>query len=199
MSGIRVRWKRVRRNFYEFARFLICWNVVVKEPNLKEIEEIRRTGLRPGVVACLLKDKQVLMTYVSEFSLWQLPQGGIEVDETVKGALVNTVQEELGADIAHHLDLNMEIIGEDRMEFPDSGGKKFESKGGLVLMIGKHYYVVAAKSHGGEFDLKKSEVSIARWVNYEEGVELAKKIYQKGKRRVTETVLKLLQSGNFIA
>lgn len=171
---------------------------MVQEPNLRELEEIRRQGFRPGVVVCLVKDHKLLMTYIGEFALWQIPQGGIEVDETLKGGLVSTITEELGEDIAQHIDLNTELIGEDRMEFPDSGGKKFESKGGLVLMKGKHYYITVAKLHGGEIDLLKSEISIGRWVNFSEGMDLCTKIYQKGKKRVTETVLKLLKEKEFI-
>lgn len=172
---------------------------MVKEPNLGELEAIRREGFRPGVIACLIKDKKVLITYVTEFSLWQIPQGGVQVDQTLPGALLETIKDELGSDVAHHIDVNMELVGEDRMEFPDSGGKKFESRGGLVLMKGKHYYIVAAKAHGGEFDLRKSEVNIARWVNFAEGIELKDQIYQKGKRRVTEAALKLIKEKGYIS
>lgn len=159
------------------------------EPDNKKLDELRKEGFRPGVVACILHNKKLLFLYKVDHKLWQLPQGGIEVTETYKDSLLRNMKEELGDDFANKLDIqNATVFEEDRMEFKP--GKHIVeplelADGSQVDMLGKHYFFCAVSAQDTNLNINETQFDQSFWVTFREGYFLADKMYQKGKRRVT--------------
>ena len=53
------------------------------KPSLQKIDQIRQEGFRPEVVGCFVCDQKMLFVYYKKHNLWQLPQGGINNQETI--------------------------------------------------------------------------------------------------------------------
>ncbi len=173
----------------------------MREPSLAELDKIRREGYRPGVVVCLINQEKLLMAYSVEHGLWQIPQGGIMGGESLMTALVRTVEEELGEEVASGVNLSLEIVGVDRVEFPPNKteGKSIMTETGEELsMKGKHYFLAKSECLVTEFDMSKCVYGVVRWVGYKEALELASQIYQRGKRRMTETAIERLKEAKAI-
>ncbi len=41
----------------------------MKLPNLEEIDAVRKTGLRPGIVGCFLHNKKILFIFKEKYNL----------------------------------------------------------------------------------------------------------------------------------
>jgi len=169
----------------------------MKEPTAEQLNKIRKQGYRPGVVACILCAEKLLIFYKNNHKIWQLPQGGIDNEETYKEALQRMVKNKLGASLLDNLDFNnIHIIEFNKMEFKPG---KYEvkslvdSSGKEIQMLGKYYffYIINAKS----LDVKIEETQFDQyfWVSFREAYFLTGKMYQKGKKRITQKAINKLQ------
>ena len=168
----------------------------MKLPSLEEIDTIRKTGLRPGVVGCFLHDKKILFLFKEEYNLWQLPQGGIDNQESIEQAIVREMNEELGNDFAASLKVNS-LIGDNLVNFPAHNKNSRELKtdaGNNIFMEGKKYFFIAIDTDISDLDINKTEFDDYRWLDYEEAIELTSTIYQRGKQRVTLDAINKLHS-----
>lgn len=169
---------------------------------LEEIDKIRRKGFRPQVVGCFLNSGRLLLVYKKEHDLWQLPQGGIDNRETMKEALVREMKEELGEKFINANNQNISLISEAKVEFPANKQdvRNLQTDDGeTIMMKGKKYFFLKAIVAELNIDIGETEFDDYVWVSYEEGMALAKKIYQKGKKRVTIKVLKRLRELGLIS
>lgn len=169
--------------------------------SLKDIDNIRNQGFRPQVVGCFLNDKKILLLLKKEYDLWQLPQGGIDNKETIKRAVVREMTEELGGDFVNSCKKTTTVIGEDQIEFPPSTQNTRELKndqGKKIFMAGKKYFFVAVEAAESNIDLDKTEFDDYKWLSYNEAIELADQIYQRGKRRITINALGLLKKADLL-
>ena len=168
----------------------------MQEPTLEQLEKIRETGFRPGVVACILNTKKLLMFYKKEHKLWQLPQGGINSGESPLDALKREIIEELGNTILSGLDFsNVPYLLNDRMEFKPgrhSIGTVETITGKEITMVGKEYFFYSIQSGTSEVVISETQFDEYFWVSYKEGYFLADRMYQKGKKRITQKVLNKL-------
>lgn len=164
--------------------------------NLEKLDNFRKEGFRPGVVACVVHDKNILMLFKKEYKLWMFPQGRVENKQEPSEALKKVVEEELGKDFASKIDYKKtQFVMEDKIEFKPGKHKMDELKtddGSEVNMIGKVYFFAVLKSEDKELDIEKTVFDEHFWMSYREADFLAQKIYQQGKKRVTTKVLKAL-------
>ena len=116
----------------------------MEKPTLEQLNEIRKEGFRPGVVACIIHNKKILLFFKKEYQLWMLPQGGINNKEEPGKALERTLIEELGVNFTKQLDFEkVAYLDSDRMEFmpgKHSVGNLEDDGGNPIEMLGKEYY-----------------------------------------------------------
>ena len=172
----------------------------MKLPNLNAIDEIRKSGFRPGVVGCFLNNKKVLFLFKKEYDLWQLPQGGIDNEESIEEATIREMTEELGEEFVASMEINS-LFGGNEIEFPPKTQNTRTLKtdaGEEIFMKGKNYFYIAINAKITELDIVKTEFDDCRWLDYGEAMELAETIYQRGKKRVTIDILKKLHSADLL-
>lgn len=167
-------------------------------PSLSDIDDIRASGFRPVVVGCILHGGKILFVYKQKYSLWQLPQGGIDNGETMEQAAMREMAEELGTDFAASLKMDM-LVGQNQVEFPTSkqGTRSLKTDDGeSVFMLGKKYFFVAIAADTESLAIDQTEFDDRRWLNHEHALGLAGKIYQKSKQHITiDALTKLRESG----
>lgn len=164
-------------------------------PSLEEIDSIRKNGYRPQVVGCFLKDREILFLFKKEHELWQLPQGGIDNNETAEEAILREMKEELGSEFIEGAEVDS-VIERSVIDFPKNSENLRELKtddGVEMVMKGKEYFFMAVNAKKKELDIKKTEFDEYEWVDYDKALEVCEMIYQKGKRRITENVLAKLR------
>lgn len=168
---------------------------------LELIDNIRKSGLRPQVVACLTNNKRLLLVYKKKHDLWQIPQGGINNKEKVHDAIYREIAEELGNTFNKESLSNPIAICEAQMSFKPSPNNKRDLKtdnGQDIDMIGKKYFFFALESQIEKVDINKTEFDSYKWVSYREGLDIANAIYQVGKRRITIKAIETLKERGFI-
>ena len=166
----------------------------MKTPTLSEINAVRRKGLRPQVVGCILHDKKLLFVYKAEHKLWQLPQGGIDNGETIEQAIKREMTEELGENFASKLKIGS-LLGTDKLIFhPEKQGSRelTTDDNEKKFMLGKKYFFVAIVASDDKLDITETEFNDYKWLSHDSAKLFAKMIYQKGKRRLTEKIINLL-------
>jgi 8-oxo-dGTP pyrophosphatase MutT (NUDIX family) len=172
----------------------------MNEVSQENLEQTRKSGFRPVVVACFVNNKNVLMVYKAKHKLWQLPQGGIENGETISQALCREMKEELGRDIVAK-EKDFVYLGEDALTFSAKiqGSRELKTDDGAdVLMKGKKYFFIAVKNKLKDLDIRATEFDGYDWLDFESACKLAEKIYQPGKKRVTLEALNLLRENKLI-
>jgi len=174
----------------------------MKAPNLIKIDNIRKDGFRPGVVACVINNKKVLMFYKNDHRLWQLPQGRIENKENPADALKRNLIHEVGSNLVKHLDFkDIMFIDSDKMEFKPGRHEMetmFDDSGKEIKMMGKEYLFFVINSSENKIDIKKSKFDQYFWLTFREAYFLADRMYQKGKRRITIKILNKLNELDLI-
>ncbi len=173
---------------------------MIKTP--EQIDAVRQKGFRPGVVGCFLHDKKILLLYKKEHNLWQLPQGGIENGETIERAFSREMSEELGAEFVKSTGGEIAYVAEDKVEFPlkKQGDRDLQTDDGQpIKMKGKKYFFVCAYRLDPQINIEETEFDDFRWVDFDAGIKLAEKIYQKGKQRITLKILNKLKSLDLIS
>ena len=169
--------------------------------NSSEIEQIRKKGLRPQVVACIISDRKLLLVYKERYKLWQLPQGGIEPGETIEAALSREMAEELGESIVKSFEKEIILVGENKVFFPKNklnSRKLYSATGEEIEMKGKHYFFVAVRTQEKSIKINDTEFDDYLWCSYNEAMKKVDEIYQPGKKRVTEQVVNELKSQRLI-
>jgi len=170
----------------------------MKLPSLDEIDQIRKSGFRPQVVGYFLNDKKILFLYKKEYNLWQLPQGGIDNQESIEQATTREMVEELGKEFVSSIKINS-LIGDNQVEFPNQTKNSRELKtdsGEDIFMKGKKYFFIAIDTGIADLNINKTEFDDFKWLDYNNAIKLSKTIYQRGKQRVTVDALnKLYNSG----
>ena len=173
----------------------------MRRPTTKQIDDARHKGFRPEVVFCILNNKKILFVYKEKYNLWQLPQGGIENKETIDKAIEREINEELGKEFGTSCDKNFKVIGEDKIEFPQTTQDARElktDKGENVFMKGKWYFFATINAADQNIDIRKTEFDAYRWLSYKDALDFSQEIYQRGKRRITLNAIDLLKSFNLL-
>ncbi|OGC46350.1 hypothetical protein A2V49_03585 [candidate division WWE3 bacterium RBG_19FT_COMBO_34_6] len=165
-------------------------------PSLQQLNDIRKEGFRPGIVACIIFEKKIVLFFKKDYNLWQLPQGRINNKQTVIDSIKTTLKEELGADFIGHLTISdYKIIDVDRMEFKPGKHeleKLFDDDGREINMVGKVYYFCIIESDSPQMDIKKTKYDEFHWMDYHKANFIAQRIYQKGKKRITGNIINKL-------
>lgn len=168
--------------------------------SLEKIDIIRKSGYRPQIVGCFLNNKKILFLYKKKYNLWQLPQGGIDNQETIEQATIREMTEELGNEFTTSLKINS-LICKNQVEFPNhtKNLRKLKTDAGKnIFMKGKKYFFIAIDTNIANLDINKTEFDDYKWLDYKKAIELSKTIYQQGKQRVTIDALDTLQNLNLI-
>ena len=169
-------------------------------PSLEEIDAIRKSGYRPQVVGCFLNDKKILFLFKKEYNLWQLPQGGIDNQESIENAMIREMTEELGKKYADSMKINC-LVGYNQVEFPNETKNLrnlITDDGQKIFMKGKKYFFIAADMNITSLNIKETEFDDFKWLNYDDAIELSKTIYQPGKQRVTVDALNKLKEAGLL-
>lgn len=167
----------------------------------EKLDEIRQSGFRPGIVGCFIYNKRVLMVYSHEFRLWQLPQGGIDNNETIREAIVRELTEELGEFVTKQCEEEYTLFGENKVEFPkkNHGNRPLQTDGGEELMMkGKKYFFIKIDAKNPDIRLKKTEFDDYYWLNYKDAKKFSATIYQRGKQRITNFALDRLHAKGYL-
>ncbi|MFC1622180.1 NUDIX domain-containing protein [Patescibacteria group bacterium] len=168
----------------------------MKEPTIEQLDKIRKEGYRPGVVACILHKRKLLMFYKEAHKLWQLPQGGINNKETYIDALKRGLTEELGETFVKKLGFKkVSIIDFDKMEFKPGRHKVKplqDDDGKEITMQGKYYFFCIVKAKTDKLYIEETQFDQHFWVTFREAYFLTSRMYQQGKKRITTKVLNKL-------
>lgn len=169
---------------------------------LEKLDAIRSSGFRPGIVGCFLYEKRVLFVYHKKYSLWQLPQGGIENGELLGDALARELSEELGEHfILEQCEHSFDLFADNKVEFPkkEQGRRVLRTNDGKeLIMVGKKYYFIAINVIDPELRLDETEFDDYYWLSYEESIRFCETIYQHGKRRITLFAIERMKEEGFI-
>jgi 8-oxo-dGTP pyrophosphatase MutT (NUDIX family) len=169
-----------------------------KKEDLHHFDSLRALGLRPQVVACFLNRKKILFFYKREHDLWQLPQGGIDNQESIEEAFVREMSEELGKRYLQNCRIaSVSVIHENQIYFPSDKWdiKELSTDAGKpVSMRGKKYFFLAAEIENPEVKIAETEFDDHRWLSFDEAISISDKISQTGKRRITLDALNALKS-----
>ncbi len=158
-----------------------------KQPSIEAIADLRKRGLRPGVVGCFIHNKKLLIMFNGEHKLWMLPQGGIRTEESLDDTLKRETHEELGEGFAQNVDFNKGgLVFEDEIKFSTPEFK------------GKYYYYVTAPVLSEDVDISNTQFEDFAWVDYETGSFIAKRISQRNKGNALQALLELLRDKNLI-
>jgi|SRR3989344_1817784 len=170
-------------------------------PSLKELDYVRKKGLRPQIVACLIHKGRLLMVYAKKHELWQIPQGGIDNRETLGEAFAREMTEELGETFARRTSKEYAVFAESKVMFPEStrNSRKLTTDNGKeVFMNGKKYFFITSVALSNKLNIRETQFDDHRWATYAEGMKLASAIYQKGKQRITKMALDSLKKEHLI-
>lgn len=165
------------------------------EPTVEVLDQMRETGYRPTAVACLLHDKKILLLFKLEYKIWSLPQCGINTEELASQALWRELHEEMGVDFYNNLDGSIVYIGDDQVEFlpeKQTGEELKTNNGKSFKMVGKHYYFFAVGVKTEEVKIEQTEYNEYYWLNAKAAKIMASKMYQPGKKRITQKAIDLL-------
>jgi 8-oxo-dGTP pyrophosphatase MutT (NUDIX family) len=174
----------------------------MKSPTLKEIDEIRSSGFRPGVVGCFIHEGKLLLLFKRDYKLWLLPQGGIDNKETPEETLKKETLESLGEDFVKGWKRKKPtFIFEDKIELNKAkqGEKDLNTDSGEVVhMLGKHYYYYVVEVKSEDIELAKTEFDDYVWAEFIPAKFLAERVYQKNKAKALLAVLEVLKKEGLI-
>ncbi len=166
------------------------------------IQEIKDRLPILEVVQDFVNNQKILLVYKQAHDLWQLPQGGIDNNETVEKAFFREFAEELGESFMRGCDKNIKMLGAKEVKF--SHGKKnireLNSDAGEQLdMKGKKYFFIAANVVNDRVDLSESEFDDYQWLTFAQAISQAQTITQPRKQLTTIKALNLLKKKEVIA
>lgn len=173
----------------------------MKEPTLQELNTLRKKGMRPGVVCFCVNDNKLLLLYKEEYTLWSLPQGGVENKEETHTAIKNELEEELGNNFAKQLEDSFLYLGTDEVILNKRyyGEKELEMDNGeKVPMEGKTYFIYAVAVKTNALNIKETEFDDYHWCNYTEAKFLLGRSYQVNRRDINLKFLEKLKENKLI-
>ncbi len=176
-------------------------DLALKDPSLAELDKIREKGLRPGIVACFVNDKKLLMVLKREYNLWLMPQGGISNGETPQTAILREMTEEMGKSFIDNIAGEGELLYEEGLFFSEKihGERELQTDSGKVLtMTGKHYFFYVLPTKTQEVILSDTEFDDYFWMPYSAAKFITTKMYVKNKGEIILKVLELLKVRGFI-
>jgi putative (di)nucleoside polyphosphate hydrolase len=135
-------------------------------PNSRQIDLLRKAGLRPQVVAYIIRNGEFLLTYSRQHNLWFVPQGGIDNKESPEKALYRELGEELGIKLQKSLYGKPEIIHTDKIMFTSGIGSRDlrTDAGESVVMKGKYYLHYIVQSNIDKINVKDTEFDKLIWI-----------------------------------
>jgi len=172
------------------------------DPSLSDLDNLRKQGLRPSIVGCFLNDKKILLAYQKSFNQWFLPQGGVENKQNIKDAFFKELAEEVTEDFLKTCDPNIQLVAEDKIEFPPSKQglrDMFTDSGESIVMKGKYYYFFVANSKKTEITLGATEFDDLKWLNFDEAYKLIKETNTGGRLRMIANLLHVLKDKNLLS
>ena len=165
----------------------------MKPPDRSTIDSLRKKGLRPQVVACVINNRKILFLYKRKYKLWGFAQGAINNNEEFYDAVRRELAEELGREFESKCKIShLGVFGQAKIIFPKDlqGSRKlFTDEGEEVTMLGKKYFYALVLAETKYVSLHESEFEKYNWVYYAEAIKLIKSIYQQGKKDMTEDIL----------
>ena len=174
----------------------------LSDPSLADLDALRKEGLRPSIVGCFLNDKKILLAYQRSFNQWIIPQGGVDNKETLKEAFFRELAEEVTEDFLKTCDPNIQLVAEDKIEFPPSKQglrDMFTDSGESVVMRGKYYYFFVANTKKTEITLGATEFDDLKWLNFDEAYKLIKETNTGGRLRMIANLLHVLKDKNLLS
>lgn len=162
---------------------------------MKGLDDIRRSGYRPEVVGCFLCNEKLLFLYKKEHNLWQLPQGGIKNQETPGQALVREMTEELEDAFISKCSETAVYFYSDKIDFKisnENSRQLFNDNGVEIGMRGKHYLFYYILSDQAVIKINETEFDDYDWCDLKKCSEIINNIYQIGKKRIYQEVIKQL-------
>ena len=172
----------------------------IKEPTKDELDALRKQGLRPSIAGCFLNNKKLLLVYQKTFNLWQIPQGGIENNQSLFEGFDKEMSEEITEEfVKTHEDLK--LIYTDKIEFPPSkqGLRDLKTdKGEEVTMKGKYYFFVTTNTKEEKITVDATEFTDYKCLNFEESYKLIKETNSGGKLRIYTQLLHVLKDNGLL-
>jgi 8-oxo-dGTP pyrophosphatase MutT (NUDIX family) len=173
----------------------------MKAPEKEQINEIRKTGFKPGVVCCFVNDRKLLFLFSKEYNIWMLPQGGIDNNETPEAAIYREMAEELGEKFVKNISEIKELVHADELEF--SNNKRFDKflktdEGEELRMLGKFYFFFVIETKNQLSDISSTEFDQVFWVNYTQAKYLTSKMYIPNKAEIISKVLDIIRKKGYI-
>lgn len=167
----------------------------MNSPNPHQIDLLRKAGLRPQIVAYIIRDGQFLLTYAKQHNLWFVPQGGIDNKETIEKALHRELGEELGIKLQRSLYGKSEIIHIDKIMFTGAiGSRDLKTDDGQpVVMKGKYYFHCITRSNIDDINVRDTEFDKLIWVGKEKIHIIPKIIIVATKRKQFKDVMPKLE------
>ncbi|MFZ5424515.1 MAG: NUDIX hydrolase [Patescibacteria group bacterium] len=168
--------------------------------NLDKLNDLRKQGFRPVVVAAIVKNYKILMFYHKKYSVWMLPQGGISSGELPQEALQRELSEEINYTFVENLRFPAKLFHEHRLKFPrhQHGSRTlFDDSGVYYEMKGKHYLFHVLEAIAPVNTLAE-EFDDAAWLGYENARNLVLEMPQKNKKDIILKLLDMLVSANYI-
>jgi 8-oxo-dGTP pyrophosphatase MutT (NUDIX family) len=163
--------------------------------SLQKLDKDRQAGFRPGIVCCIVWQKQLLVFYKKDYGIWLLPQGGIENKETAVDAFVEEFREELGEGLLKNCKKDLAFIGEGEIKFSPTSKAIRElhtDEGEKCKMIGKKYYFFVVETLSADVAISETDFDDFVWASAVQAKFLFDKNYQTNKRELTLNALEQL-------
>ena len=164
--------------------------------SLKEIDEIRKKGLRPQVVCFCVNEGSVLLLHKSEYKMWMVPQGGIDNKESAEKAIYRELSEELGSTFIDSIVGKPVYLGEGEVAFNEKlyGDRDLETDSGeKIVMKGKKYFYFAVEINSKNVKIEKVEFDDLFWLDYQAARYLLEKTKQLNKKLLNVKILDILK------
>jgi len=171
----------------------------MKGPTLKQIEEYRQKGLKPGVVCFCVNGNKLLVLHKKEYGLWLIPQGGILAGETPAGAMEREIKEELGTKLFKNIEKPYVYLGDGEVMLNKKfyGEHELETESGTKIPLdGKKYFFYAIAVKKPDLEIKDTEYDDGFWLDYEGCKYIFNRSYQVNKKELNLKMLdKLKEKG----
>ena len=180
------------------------------EKVLKYLNDLKKEGLRPSLICAMIIKEKVGMFASNKYPGWEFVQGGMELNELPIDTFEREVLEELGYHFYRECHLppkKMIWLFEDQMKTRIKGNV-ITAEGVEIKPTAKYYIIFAAEMNLEKFPeidatdsgYSGSTVKLhkAKWVGYDEGLDLVRSIQSPQKREIIRKVLHKLKEKGLI-
>lgn len=172
------------------------------------LNTLKKEGLRPTLICAIVAKGKVGLFSSDKYPGWEFLQGGIEFNELPIDAFEREVVEELGFHFYQECHLppkRFDWLFEDRLKTKIKD-KVLTTEGVEVKPTAKHYIVFVAEINvekfpeisSDDFSFSNTTVKLhkCKWTDYDEAIDLIKKIQNPRKREIVRKILdKLKEKG----